>query len=346
VTEGAPWLCPPLDGPATGGTLYNRHLFRALARRGFHVPALELEAGRSALRAGLVRHCWVDSLYLEHVPALRRASPAASLGLVVHYLPSLVALGRPPRRDELSPEERAALDGAHRFLATSPFMSDVLAGLDLSRAHIVTVAPGIDLVGEPSPAEPGADSAKGPLSASMIANLLPGKGVAPLLTALARALDDATPLTLSIVGSAELDVAYGRECRARVTASSRLGARVHFEGALPHDAVLRRLKASDVLVSASRMESSGMALAEARALGVPIVARRGGNVASLVLPEAGGELCDDDAGLARALVDLAGAPGEYRRRRRLAYAARFTRTWDDAASEFIGCGGSLSFTPS
>src|SRR5581483_1295382 len=95
------------------------------------------------------------------------------------------------------------------------------------------------------------------------------------------------------------------------------------------------LAAADVLVSASRMESFGMALAEARALGVPILARAGGNAASLVDFASGGELCSDDAQLAHALVALAQDRDELRARAARAARHRLVRSWHDAAAEFV-----------
>jgi glycosyltransferase involved in cell wall biosynthesis len=104
---------------------------------------------------------------------------------------------------------------------------------------------------------------------------------------------------------------------------------------MAHEVVLDSIRARDLLISASRMESYGMALAEARAAGTPILARSGGNAAAHVGANTGGELFADDAALAKAVVRLAREPGELRRRAVLARGARTARTWGDAASDFI-----------
>ncbi|HVW27613.1 MAG TPA: glycosyltransferase family 4 protein [Polyangiaceae bacterium] len=351
------FVCPPLDGPVTGGTLYNRELYRALAARGVAVRALSLgealgapfEAAWPVPRDGSAR-VWIDSLYMEHAPALRRATGAAdagSIGLVVHYLPSLVALGRAPSRGELSVVERDALDSVGCFLATSAFMRDVLLGAGVSAARVVVIVPGLDWIGEPFTPPAGADTGgaiplsgertrrEGPLSALMIANQVSGKGIVPFLRALDAALDDEAALRLSIVGSAALDDGYARECRGAVAAGSRVRRCVRLEGPLSRRALLELLEGADVLVSASRMESFGMALAEARALGVPILALAGGNTASLVDADSGGELFSDDASLARALVRLGRDREELDARARRARRRRLRRTWDAAAAEFV-----------
>jgi glycosyltransferase involved in cell wall biosynthesis len=327
------FVCPPLDGPRTGGTLYNAELVRALATSGVSVSAVDLALVREG-RAPRASRRWVDSLYLEQLPELRdRVGPG--LGLLTHYLPSLVALGRPPLRDELSRHERAALDVADCFLATSAFMRDVLIGTGVSASRVGVIEPGLapDFRGEPTASRPVGGTS---FAALLVANLLPGKGVAPFLAA----LDGDAPIRLSIAGSALLDEGYARQCRALADGNPR----VQFLGELPPSEVAELMRQSDVLVSASRMESYGMVLAEARAVGLPILARRGGNAAALVGPESGGELFDDETALARGLVALARAPEERARRAVRALASRLGRTWDDAASEFIACDDSISFT--
>jgi glycosyltransferase involved in cell wall biosynthesis len=99
------------------------------------------------------------------------------------------------------------------------------------------------------------------------------------------------------------------------------------------------MRRSDVLVSSSSMETYGMALAEARALGLPIVATRGGNVESLVDPRAGGAVFDDTDAVAEELVRLAKDSDELERRRRLAAEMRLVRSWDEAAADFLSLFG-------
>jgi glycosyltransferase involved in cell wall biosynthesis len=327
------WICPPLDGPSTGGTLYNARIIDALASCAVRVTALGLEEGRRALRAGASGRYWIDSLLLDHVGRLVRENTALlPLGLVVHYLPSLVALGRVPRRSELSAAERAALELVRHFLAPSAFSRDVLVELGVSSEAIVVVEPGVD--GHVVAASSCSRAPRSFLSAVMVANVVAGKGVAPFLRALAP-LSDGVPFELTVIGSLKMDDAYASECRRIVEGSAALFERVHFVGPMPHQAVLDSIPTHDLLISASRMESYGMALAEARAAGMPILSRGGGNAAAHVGGDSGGELVVDDAALAGALVRLAREPNELRRRALVAASARRARTWGDAASDFI-----------
>jgi glycosyltransferase involved in cell wall biosynthesis len=166
----------------------------------------------------------------------------------------------------------------------------------------------------------------------VVANLLPGKGVEPFLSALARSASSKDAFELVIVGSPDADPEYARACVSAAGGDSR----IRFSGALEPLALLQELARRDLMISASRMESFGMALAEARTLGVPIAARGGGNVAALVEVAAGGELCRDEGELALAFLSLCRDPDELARRHELARShARPPRSWSDAARELL-----------
>lgn len=313
------FVVPDPEATISGGNLYNRGLLGALRAAG--VP-LRVVSPDEALHSDDGGRFWVDSLYLDALPRLRR--PGRSLRLVAHYLPSLVAHGAVPPPEALSAAERDALSAAGGFLAPSRYMAQALVALGAPPERVHVVAPGLD---DAPPEEPLAVSAA--LRAIVVANLVPGKGVLPFLDALVPHLDG-LPLALTVVGSLTMDPAYAAACRARAQ------DRVDFTGPLAHAATLARLQASDVLVSSSRMESFGLALAEARALGVPILARAGGNAAAHVDRDAGGRLVESDEALAAECAALARDPAERRARRQAARAARPPRrTWRDAARDFV-----------
>ncbi|HEY4107343.1 MAG TPA: glycosyltransferase family 4 protein [Polyangiaceae bacterium] len=324
------FVAPPLTGPITGGTLYNRELTTALARLTelvvieFAAPELDAVLDRAA-------SVWVDSVYLDALPALSRRAPGRT-ALMLHYLPSFVELGRTALAAELNPVERAALEAADAFLVPSGFMRDALEAIVApTPKKIFVVEPGSSAV--PALAE-HARSAE--LAAILLGNVVPGKGIAEWLRALATELLPSDPLRVSIVGSLVADRAYAARCRRLVDESLFLRERVVFSGACPHDEALGLVAAADVFVSASRMESYGIALGEARALGTPILARAGGNAAAHVSAEAGGELCSDETALARALVALARNPAAFAGRKQAARShTPPLRSWLDAAREFL-----------
>ena len=93
---------------------------------------------------------------------------------------------------------------------------------------------------------------------------------------------------------------------------------------------------SDVFISCSRMESYGMALAEARACGMVVVARAGGNVVQHVDPSSGGQLCADEGEVASACVALARDREALAGRSALAAAGvPRGRSWAEAAHDYV-----------
>lgn len=330
------FVVPPLDGPVTGGTLYNRELLRSLKALGVACAARSLEEAELMLATVKRRDLlWVDSLYLHALPRLAHARGGAGrVGLVAHYLPALVAHGDLVRRDQLSPAEREALAAASFFLVPSSTMAAVIARLGGGGRPVVCI--------EPGRLAPGvADLPRPPLRAVLVANLLPGKGVEDWLTSLSEHCQADDDFTLTIVGSPELDVAYAKRCLAFAD-HPRLRGKLRFLGAQPAAETLRLLVKGNLLVSASAMESYGMAVAEARTLGLPVFARRGGHVAALVGSASGGELFSDARALALGFLALARAPDEHCRRMQLAARAALPpRSWTAAARDFADAARAL-----
>jgi len=325
------FIVPSPDGLPSGGKVYNRELLRGLAGLGFPAQPLELGAAEVQLSAGVAGVYWVDTLYLPAFESLWRANQGrCSLGLLVHYLPSLVEKGDIPRPAELRADERFALHQCDMLLASSQFMQRVLVMLGVAAPTLV-VEPGCltERTAEILPELAG-------VRALMVANLTPGKGVAPFLHALGRQLRPGDAFQLEIIGSFATDSEYAAACVASAEQHPLLARCVSFAGGLSPEEVCQRLLHSNLLVSASRMESFGMAIAEARTAGVPVVALGKGNLVELVDPAAGGRLVADDDALADAC--LAFARDHSLRARAIAQArsrSRPHRSFDDAARELV-----------
>lgn len=140
-----------------------------------------------------------------------------------------------------------------------------------------------------------------------LSRLYPEKGVDVLLAAWAKAFPGGGE-RLRIVGAGELDA----ELRRR--AGSLPG--VEFTGQLPREEGLRILSDARALIVPSRWyEVFPRIVAEAYALGIPVVASRIGSLAEIVHDGETGILFnpEDAEGLATALRRLAGTPEEARR---------------------------------
>ncbi len=296
-------VAPDPADTITGGNLYNLRLIAALRARGVAVERADRDQHAHDARDTF---CIVDSLYLEELPRF------APCWVLLHYLPSLVV-----GRDSLSAIERAALLAADGIVVPSPFMATAAAQLAPAPRPIVVVAPGLAL---------SHHAMQRTSRAVLVANVVPGKGVLEFLRALRE-----RRLPLSILGALDRDPDYAGECRRAVEHRDDIA----FLGGRTHEETLAHVAASDFLVSPSRMESFGFALAEARALGTPIVALDRGNASAHVDGWAGGTLASSYGALADACVQLAGDRTEIERRRAAALAHRTApRSWAEAADDF------------
>jgi glycosyltransferase involved in cell wall biosynthesis len=140
---------------------------------------------------------------------------------------------------------------------------------------------------------------------------------------------------IAIIGSDDIEPDYAARCRALVAASPELSRCVHFLGELPYAQTIDYMARSELFVSTSPFESYGMAIAEARALGLPVVARQGGNVKHLVSRDTGGQLCDSARALADSFIALTHDRDALRSRAERAIASRLpARNWSHVADEF------------
>ena len=190
-----------------------------------------------------------------------------------------------------------------RFVALAPFLdARAYAGAGTS----------------PSPASgrgSGWGLPKSPPRLVTVAMMRPGDKLASywaLGAALAKLLD--LPWSLEVIGDGPAREAVG-------AALAPLGNRVRFAGALGDAAVAQRLAAADLFVWPAINEAFGMALLEAQASGLPVVAGNSGGVADIVADGATGLLAplgDADA-FAQAVRALVADPA---RRVALGTAAR------------------------
>ncbi len=132
--------------------------------------------------------------------------------------------------------------------------------------------------------------------------LAPRKRSIPLIDMFAEAL-----ATGGDPAAAVLTIAGDGPHRSRVEAHIRrrgVAASVHLAGRLNRPALRRLYLDSDVYVQPSVMESFGLAALEARATGLPVVARSQTGLVDFVAHEVDGLLADDDAAMSAAILRL------------------------------------------
>lgn len=308
-----------LPGPRerrSGGTLYDLRLARGLEAAGlpvrlawlpesFPFPSADDLARAERLFASLPAggRVIVDALALGAMPeiAARHGRRLALVALLHH--PLALEPGLPPETARrLMAGERAALASARAVIVTSRTTRDLLIReFGVPFAKITVAPPGTD----PAPPAPG--SQWNPPQLLSVAALTPRKDHLGLIRALAHLAH--RPWRLDIVGSTTVDPATTRAVREAIAAFG-FGDRIRLLGERAGEALEAAYARADLFVSASRFEGYGMALAEALARGLPVVAVRGGAVAEVV-PETAGLLVEPGhpaalaAAIRRVLEDTA-----------------------------------------
>lgn len=339
-----------VDDPAapSGGNVYDRRVCRDLPAVGWqvreHVVAGDWPRPAPAAREELARILaepadgsllLIDGLVACAAPDV--VVPEADrlrLAVLVH-LPLGDETGLPrDRAAVLDAAERRTLRAAAAVVATSRWAAGRLVehhGLAPDRVHVA--APGADI----GPLAPGSATAPGALRDTArgtggdprllcVASVTPRKGQYELVEALATVAD--LPWSCSLVGGLVQDPGYVDRLRALVTRHG-LDDRVHLAGPRGGPELNASYAGADLLVLASHAETYGMAVTEALARGVPVLATAVGG-----LPEAVGNAPDgsvpgalvpphDPAALATALRRWLSEPGE---RHRAKVAARRRRT--------------------
>jgi glycosyltransferase involved in cell wall biosynthesis len=332
------------DNPAqpTGGNIYDQRVCAGLAEAGWEVLVSAVAAAwpvpASRPRAGLARVvaaipdgevALIDGLIAS--PAAARLLPHAGRirMTVLLHMPLATALDT---RDDAGAQrsERAVLHAATGVVVTSEWArQQVLTRYEIPACRVHVARPGVDRVA--APARP----VRGHLIC--VGTLGRHKGQDLLVEALAELGD--LDWRCVLAGPLDRDPDFVGQLRTRIAGLGYAG-RVRLAGVLTGAALSHAYATADLLVAPSRSETYGMAVTEALAHGLPVIAADEGG-----LPEALGSGTDgsrpgrlippgDPAALAAAIGDWL---GDERHRRRLRAAARQRRSslrgWEHTTRE-------------
>jgi glycosyltransferase involved in cell wall biosynthesis len=308
----------------SGGNVYDRHVRDGLRRRGWEVRMVEApDAARVATALAAVDDgdiALVDGLVAGWAPdAVEATSARARIVVVAH----MVAAAFPDAVPAMVDGERRALRHARQVIATSAWAAAELVRRGLvDDTRIVVVGPGSqDRLADLDPADDG--------DLLCIGVVAPHKGQDLLVDALGRLHGDDWRCTMA--GSH----AVAPEFAARVTSdATRFTGRVRMAGVLD-DAELDHLyRRAGVLVAPSRAESFGIAIADARRSGLPVIATDVDGIPDTVV--GGGAILvprDDPAALAEALQRWVSDPDlRARLRSEAADAKAAAPRWDDTVA--------------
>lgn len=315
-----------IDDPerVSGGNVYDRRLRQGLGELGWEVTTMPV--ADAALAAEPTAHALsqladgalvlIDGLLVAREPAALIHHRAR---LLVVVLAHMVA----PVTPDLSDPERDALRGARHIVATSNWTRAELIAQDAADPRRIVVAhPGAD----PAPVTVASPSGGRLLCVGAVTPL---KGHDVLIEALAE-LSDVDGWTLSIVGSLTVAPDHVTELRTAIT-SAGLDRRVEFRGVLTGDALEDAYGQADLVVMPSRVESYGMAVAEALAHGIPVLASGVGGISEAIAGSEAGMIVpsDDPWALAVVLRDWLSRPSRRRDLKAAALQARdAARPWN------------------
>ncbi|NEC29069.1 glycosyltransferase family 4 protein, partial [Streptomyces sp. SID8111] len=230
----------------------------------------QLPDGSAVLLDGLVA-CGVPDIVVPEAERLR-------LAVLVH-LPLGDETGlEPAMAAELDARERTVLRAVDAVVATSDWAVRRLVshhGLDPERVHVA--APGADI----APLAPGTDGVSRLLC---VAAVTPRKGQHRLVEALATVAD--LPWTCSLVGGTTQDPEYVAHLESLIRTHG-LQDRLELAGPRSGADLDASYAAADLMVLTSYAETYGMAVTEALARGIPVLASDVGG-----LPEAVGRAPD------------------------------------------------------
>jgi glycosyltransferase involved in cell wall biosynthesis len=297
----------------SGGYEYDRRLLAALGQAGVEavhcaLPAsfpdpseADLEASVAAIAMLLQKGdaVLIDGLAFGALPAAALRRIDAPLIALCHHPLCLETGLSPEHAARLRDSEMRALALAARVIATSPHTGALLAQeFAVPPEKIAVAPPGVD----PAPRAKGSG---GPTTVLAVGAIIPRKAFVILVEALSQLAD--LDWRLRIVGSTSASPPTVAALRALIGATG-LRPRIELTGELGPEGLWAAFDEADLFVSASLYEGYGMALAQAVARGLPIVATTGGAAADTVPDAAAIKVAPGDvnalaAALRRAIGD-------------------------------------------
>ncbi len=199
--------------------------------------------------------------------------------------------------------EDGVLAAAREIIAISPYVLAECRDKTAGRFHLVE-NPVADVFFDGV-----APPATGRQRLLSVARVIPRKGILALIEAFATVAQAHPQATLALVGEMNSAPEYAAACRARAAALG-MADRVAFLGALPPEQVRTEYAATDVFALASEQETAPVSIAEAMAVGRPVVTTDVGGCAAMVEHGVTGLVVPprDGAALAGALTALLADP--------------------------------------
>ncbi len=336
-----------LPHPATpsGGHVYNRKLLEpglVPLEPLYPEPGLTLCALVERIPGGSDGWILWDSLLMDRIAEVATLSKSRRCALLVHYLPSREPLLASAARATLRLREDSAARSLEAFITTGWGLGRELR-LRYPGTPVFVCEPGIDPAFTAVRARRFSPHPSKSLNLLTVANLGTAKGHARILTILKNLKD--LDWCWHLVGDPDADPTSTQAWLEEV-ARSGLGKRIRYTGPLSQGELATLMGDMDLFLSASSLESYGMALAEAVATGLPAITTRVGEAERLVRNGVQGYVVDfgDWPRFQDFLRRLLQDP-ELRERMAQAQPSGPNRTWQETREEFASACRSILALP-
>lgn len=316
----------------SGGNIYNRFLVNALKNRGLNAESLPPDRAKRSLHTKEKSVYWVDTLCVGFIDSVQKSKNRMDeIFLIVHHLRSLEPdLSREEYSQEYTKEQKV-FDAVSGFLVTSPFTQNVLNERGLSGKPIFVVPPALSIF--PSQTK---KQVRGFLGL-MVSNLIPRKGILQFLEELGKGVTEKDEFQIQIVGRFDIDPEYSQKCQAAAERNPILKKSVRFCGPASLTRLKKIYESSSIFISASKMETYGMALQEARSFRLPMLALDRGYVKAHISPGENGYVYRSIEELSGACLGFIREPERISQlqKERLDSKEKSLYSWNDAADIFM-----------
>ena len=258
----------------SGGNLYNLHLVQALKKRKEDVQIINFEKFKIHKEEKIDTLYFIDSLYLDKIRDFK--SNLKNSYLIVHHLESLY-----PRKEDsttiFEKKEKPVLSRFDGFLTSSNFTKQYLVGKGLIDQYYIVLTPGLSFMPKLIP------KLTSEIKGVMVANLVERKGIYPFLKALGKSNILPQKCQIKIAGSSNIEPNYAKKCLNLISSDYKLSKVVKYIGSCDSKQIEQLYSQSNLFISASFMETFGMALQEASACRLLLLALEGNNTSYHIL---------------------------------------------------------------
>lgn len=320
-------VCPEPKSFVSGGNIYNLHFLDALRKFDPAIKHIDFEDFLSidlALKNDLY---FFDTIYFKYLKSY--AGDLSESYLLVHHLESLNQKEE-DRSVFFKKEEQEVLDRFGGFLSTSYFTQQYLFSLGYSDVRHLVLPPAVSF--KPKRRKKGVDK----INALMVNNLMQRKGIIEFLNALKESKISREQFQLTIIGGETLEPEYAQACKVLLR-DRKLQELVKYIGPLPHAKVKQHFEESNLYISSAFMETFGIAMQEAVAYRIPLLAFDGGSANHHIEEFENGYLFDSNEELVSSLEELCFQKEEFKRLVDGAWKFRKfeTYSWNSVVKEFV-----------